>query len=160
MRILVQTEAGGRGPWTTAAEFNVYADDTPAPDAGAGKGVWTNTIDFPVVPVSMGIQYTTGNVIVWSSYSPSTFGGSNGAQTITATWNPANNQVTQTLVTSSGHDMFCAGQSLDFTGRFIVTGGNTDAASSIYDPGSNAWTKGVVSCHSFNTNRSTLSCVP
>lgn len=151
VRIQALSEAGNRGPWSAAAEINVYtASQAAPPAASAGKGVWTTTIDFPLVPVSAALEYSSGNLLVWSSYNPSTFGGSNGAQTITATYNPGSQLVTSALITNTGHDMFCEGLSMDFTGRYVATGGNTDAATSIYDPTSDSWSKGAVSRYHFS----------
>ena len=145
MRIQALSEAGNRGPWTSAAEFNIYtAAQAAPPDASAGQGVWLYTIDFPLVPVSAAVEYSSGNLLVWSSYNPSTFGGSNNAQTITATYTPGNQLVTSQLITNTGHDMFCEGLSVDFNGRLVATGGNTDAATSIFDPTSTSWSKGAV----------------
>jgi len=150
VRIQALSEAGNRGPWSAAAEFNVYtASQAAPPAASAGKGVWTTTIDFPLVPVSAALEYSSGKLLVWSSYNPSTFGGSNGAQTITATYDPATQLVTSALITNTGHDMFCTGLSVDFNGRAVATGGNTDAATSIYDPTSDSWSKGAVSRYQF-----------
>lgn len=144
VRIQALSEAGNRGPWSAAAEFNVYtANQAAPPAASAGKGVWTTTIDFPLVPVSAVLEYSSGKLLVWSSYNPSTFGGSNGGQTITAEYDPATQLVTSTLVTNTGHDMFCTGLSMDFNGRHVATGGNTDAATSIFDPTSDSWSKGA-----------------
>ena len=145
VRVQALTEAGNRGPWTSAAEINVLtASQAAPPAASAGLGVWLYTIDFPLVPVSAAIEYATGNLLVWSSYAPSTFGGSNGAQTITATFNPGTQVVTGRLITNTMHDMFCEGLSMDFTGRYVATGGNTDAATSIYDSTSDSWSSGAV----------------
>lgn len=146
VRIQCLSEAGNRGPWSSAAEINVYnAAQAAPPAASAGKGVWIYTIDFPLVPVSAALEYSSGNLLVWSSYNPSTFGGSNGAQTITATYSPSTQLVTSALITNTGHDMFCEGLSMDFSGQFVATGGNTNAVTSIYDPPSNSWSKGAVS---------------
>ena len=82
---------------------------------------------------------------MWSSYNPSTFGGSNLVQTITATYNIGLGIVTSALITNTGHDMFCEGLSMNFNGQVIASGGNTDAATSYYDSPSNSWTKGAVS---------------
>lgn len=146
MKIQALSEAGNRGPWSSASEINVYtAAQAAPPAASAGKGVWLYTIDFPLVPVSATLEYSSGNLLVWSSYNPSTFGGGSDSQTITATYSPASQLVTSALITNTGHDMFCEGLSMDFTGQVVATGGNTDAATSIYDPPSNAWSKGAVS---------------
>ena len=145
MRIQALTEAGGRGPWTSAAEINVYSTAQAAPPSPVGKGSWGPTIDFPLVPVSMANDYETGNLLAWSSYNPSTFGGSSGTQTITATYFPGSQTVAQALITNTQHDMFCEGLALDFGGRAIATGGNTASATSIYDSYGNGWVKAAVS---------------
>lgn len=139
VRITALTEAGGRGPWTTAAEFNVYTGGA-APPSPVGNGAWVLTVDFPLVPVSMAHEWSTGQILAWSSYSPSTFGGSPGTTTYTATYNPGAQTVTEAIITNVDHDMFCEGLSLDFDGRVIAVGGNTDAATSSYDPTANDWT--------------------
>ena len=36
------------------------------------------------------------------------------------------------------------GLSMDFSGRAIATGGNSDASTSLYDSPSNSWSKGAV----------------
>ena len=145
MRLQALSEAGNRGPWTTCAELNVYAAAQALPPSAAGNGAWGPTIEFPLVPVSATIEYTTGNLLVWSSYNPSTFGGSNLVQTITAAYSPGTGLVTSTLVTNTQHDMFCEGLSMNFNGQIVATGGNSDNSTSIYDSGSNAWNKGTVS---------------
>ncbi|KAL9098646.1 MAG: hypothetical protein Q9163_005735 [Psora crenata] len=141
MRLRVLTEAGGRGAWTSAAEINVFSAGQDAPPSPAGKGAWVLTIDFPLVPVSLANEWSSGNVLAWSSYDPKTFGGSAGTQTVTATYAPGSQSVTGlNLVTNIQHDMFCEGLSIDFSGRLISTGGNTAPATSIFDPPSNGWT--------------------
>ena len=145
MRLEVLTEAGGRGAWTAAAEINVFAADGGPPPSPAGNGAWGLTVDFPLVPVSMANVPSSGNILTWSSYAPSTFGGSAGTQTLTATYAPGSNTVTQALVTNTGHDMFCSGLSLDFDGRAIATGGNTAPATSIFNQASASWSEAPVS---------------
>jgi galactose oxidase len=137
LRILAVTEAGGRGPWTSAAEINIFSADsfTPPPN---GLGKWGPTIDFPLVPVAAAVEHDTGKVIAWSSFAPDTFSG-NGGQTVTATYDPASGIVSQRVITNTGHDMFCPGISIDFNGRPIVTGGKDSIKTSIYDPGSDTW---------------------
>ena len=93
----------------------------------------------------MANEAATGNLLAWSSYNPSTFGGSSGTQTITASYIPSSQTVTQALITNTQHDMFCEGLVLDFSGHIIATGGNTASATSIYDSGANTWSKGPVS---------------
>ncbi len=144
MRIVALSEAGGRGPWSSCAEINIYTATDPPADA-ATLGVWGPTIEFPLVPVSAAIEWSTGNLLVWSSYEPTTFGGTNMVQTYTATYDLASGTVTEALITNTDHDMFCEGLSMDFTGRIFATGGNTDDATSYYDSPSNSWAKAAVS---------------
>ena len=144
VRIQALSEAGGRGQWTSAAEFNVYTAAT-GPPGPAGKGAWVLTVDMPLVPVSLAHEATSGLILGWSSYTPSSFGGSPGTTTYTATYNPGSQLVTQAIITNTAHDMFCEGLSLDFNGRVTAAGGNTDAATSGFDPGSQTWAKLAVS---------------
>ena len=159
VRILALSEAGGRGPWTSAAEINVYTAANAAPPSPVGKGAWVLTVDFPLVPVSLAHQWSSGSLLAWSSYTPSTFGGSPGTTTYTATYNPSTELVTQAIITNVDHDMFCEGLSLDFTGRIIATGGNTDAATSAYVETANDWIALAVSVSSFYYLRGHVHCL-
>ena len=141
VKITALSEAGNRGPWTSLAEVNVYTGtaNPPAPQTG---GSWGLTIDFPLVPVSAAIEATSGRLLVWSSYAASTFGGSNGLMTVTSAYDPSTQLVTETTVTNTGHDMFCEGLSMNFNGEAVAAGGNSDVATSLYDPSANDWVKG------------------
>ncbi|MCJ1276865.1 hypothetical protein MMC21_004672 [Puttea exsequens] len=138
VRFTALTEAGNRGPFTSCSSFNIFQTTTAAPSHGVGE--WSPTIDFPLVPVSMAMEHDSGNLLVWSSYAASTFGGSTGGNTLTATYNPATGIVSQRNVQNTQHDMFCEGLAIDATGRFIATGGNSAAKTSIYSPRYDAWT--------------------
>lgn len=131
VKLTALTEAGGRGSWTTAAEINIFSSTVVTPPP-AGVGKWSPTIDFPLVPVSAGLQHDTGKLLVWSSYAPNSFG--KGGLTQTATYDPTSGVVSQRTVTNTGHDMFCEGLSADFLGRFIITGGSNAPKTSIYRP--------------------------
>ncbi|KAI4222625.1 MAG: hypothetical protein L6R36_006013 [Xanthoria steineri] len=139
VRIIAQTEAGNRGPWTSAAEINVQAAATYTKPP-TNLGVWGATIDFPIVPAAAAVL-TNGKVLLWSSWKPLDFGGGGGSgKTETAIYDPASGTVSRRTVTETQHDMFCPGLSLDASGRPFVTGGNDAAKLSIYD-GSN-WIAG------------------
>ena len=144
IKIIALTEAGGRGPWTSIAEINVFTG-TFTPPAIATSGSWGLTIDFPVIPVSAAIEWSSGRLLVWSSYAPSTFQGGNGDQTVTAIYDPSTTFVTPRTVTNTGHDMFCEGLSMDANGNIVAVGGNSDYGTSIYNSQSDAWTDGGVS---------------
>ena len=146
VKITALSEAGNHGPWTSIAEVNVYTGGTPAPaPAPSTFGSWGLTIDFPLVPVSASIEVGSGRLFVWSSYLNNYFSGSNGQTTITATYDLDKQLVSDPIVTNVGHDMFCEGLSVDFSGKIVAVGGNTDSATSLYDPASNSWTRGGVS---------------
>ncbi|KAL8649816.1 MAG: hypothetical protein Q9226_005417 [Calogaya cf. arnoldii] len=132
VRIIAQTEAGNRGSWTSAAEFNVLAAATYT-NPPTNLGIWGLTMDFPIVPAAAAVL-TNGKVLLWSSWKPLDFGGGGGSgKTETAIYDPATGTVTRRTVTETQHDMFCPGLSLDASGRPFVTGGNDAAKLSIYD---------------------------
>ena len=138
VRLTALSEAGARGPWTSAAEINVFSTSTyTLPPTSLGE--WGPTVDFPVVPVAAAVLHDTGRVLVWSSWKANDFGGSPGGLTQTADYDPTSGVISQRTVTNTQHDMFCPGLSLDATGRPIVTGGINSEKTSIYDPGADNW---------------------
>ncbi|MCJ1231856.1 hypothetical protein MMC12_008535 [Toensbergia leucococca] len=140
LRLIALSEAGNRGPWTSAAEINVFAASTYTA-ASTSLGQWTTTVDFPLVPAAAAVDHGTGRVIAWSSFEPNTFSGDPGTgDTITATYDPATGLVSQRNVSNTGHDMFCPGISMDVNGRPVVTGGNDADKTTVYDPVADAWT--------------------
>ncbi|KAL9126151.1 MAG: hypothetical protein Q9217_004762, partial [Psora testacea] len=140
VRLTATTEAGGRGPWSSAAEIQIYTSTVPAPAYnGIGGGQWSPTIDFPLVPVAAALEYNSGNLLTWSSYAADQFGGSPGGTTLTATYFPGSQTVSQRTVTNTQHDMFCPGLNVDSRGRIFVTGGNNAEKTSIYTPAGSAW---------------------
>ncbi|KAL9003822.1 MAG: hypothetical protein Q9188_003323 [Gyalolechia gomerana] len=142
VRLSAQTEAGGRGPWTSAAEINILSSATYTKLATNG-GIWGSTIDFPIVPAAAAVLPASGKVLMWSSYKPLDWaGGSGSGTTYTAIYDPVTGTVSQRIVTNTQHDMFCPGISLDATGRPFVTGGNDAAELSIYDFAASNWVAG------------------
>ncbi|KAI6762479.1 hypothetical protein HG530_008459 [Fusarium avenaceum] len=140
VRLVAVTEANNQ-PWTSIAEINVFkADSYTKPQIGIGS--WGPTLDFPIVPVAAAIEPTSGKVLVWSSYRNDAFGGSPGGVTLTSTWDPSTNVISQRTVTVTKHDMFCPGISLDGTGQIVVTGGNDAQKTSLYDSASDDWIPG------------------
>lgn len=137
LRITIQTEVNGN-PWASAAEINILSAPGPPPNP-AGVGSWGPTIDCPLVAVATALLHDSMKVMIFSSYAASSFTGGNGGMTVTASYDPATETVTQRTVTNTNHDMFCPGLSLDFGGRVFVTGGNDNKRSSIYDPPFDSW---------------------
>jgi galactose oxidase len=138
VRLTAQTEAGNRGPWTSAAEINLLG---PSGSVTPTRGTWSAPVGFPLVPVAAA-QLPNGKILTWSAYAPNAFSGGRG-RTVTATYDPATGVVTQRTVTETGHDMFCPGISVLPDGRIVVTGGNDSAKTSIYNPATDAWTTGA-----------------
>lgn len=128
------------------AEVNVY-DATDLPPSPATAGSWGLTIDFPVIPVSAAIEWSSGRLVVWSSFTWNAFGGggAQGHQTVTAIYDPATQLVSPRTITNTDHDMFCEGLSMDANGRIVAVGGNSDYGTSIYDSTSDSWSDGGVS---------------
>ncbi|WP_030440774.1 discoidin domain-containing protein [Actinoplanes subtropicus] len=138
VRLTATTEAGNRGPWTSIAELNLLgASGSVTPN----RGTWGAPVGFPLVPVAAALL-PNGKVLTWAAYLPNAYNGSDGLSTITATYDPKTGVVTQRTVTETGHDMFCPGISVLADGRVIVTGGNNNQKTSIYDPATDAWTDG------------------
>ncbi len=126
------------------AEVNIY-DATDLPPSPATAGSWGLTVDLPLVPVSAAIEWASGRLVVWSSFSWNNFVGASGHQTVTAIYDPSTQTVGSRTVTNTDHDMFCEGLSMDADGRIVAVGGNSDRGTSIYDSTTDAWTDGGVS---------------
>ncbi|HEU4346737.1 MAG TPA: discoidin domain-containing protein [Actinoplanes sp.] len=139
VRLTAQSEAGARGPWSSAAEINLLG---PSGAIVPARGKWSAPVGFPLVPVAAA-QLPNGKILTWSSYATNAFSGGRG-KTVTAVYDPATGVVTQRTVTETGHDMFCPGISVLRDGRIVVTGGNDSAKTSIYNPATNAWATGPV----------------
>jgi galactose oxidase len=138
VRLVALTEAGNRGPWSSAAEVNLLGP------SGAvvlpSRGAFTAPVGFPLVPVAAALL-PNGKVLTWSSFATDRFGGT--GQTITATYDPVTGVVSQRSVTETGHDMFCPGTSITADGQVIVTGGDDSAKTSVYNPATDTWTAGT-----------------
>ncbi len=80
----------------------------------------------------------SGKIMFWSATNKYDF--PNHGQTWTALYDPASNQLSTTLVTNTGHDMFCPGTTLLADGTLLVNGGNSNTKTSLYNPRTDAWT--------------------
>ncbi|MFC7308846.1 discoidin domain-containing protein [Streptomyces monticola] len=133
VRLTATSEAGGRGPWSSAAELRLAG-----PAAPAVHGSWGKATGFPLVPVATAVL-PNNKLLAWSAYGVDRFGGSNG-YTQTALLDLTTGQVTQRRVENTEHDMFCPGTAVLADGRVLVTGGSNAERASIYDPATDAWT--------------------
>lgn len=106
------------------------------------KGHWSKAYKQPLVAVAAA-NLPDGKVLTWSAHSKMKFGGPKDfGKTITAIFDPITGQSTEALIEDTQHDMFCPGTSMLDDGRIMVTGGSTAAATSIYNPATNAWSRG------------------
>ncbi|GIM89382.1 hypothetical protein Ato02nite_011750 [Paractinoplanes toevensis] len=137
VRLVAQAEAGNRGPWASAAEFNLLG---PSGAVAVNRGSWSAPVGFPLVPVAAALL-PNGKILTWSAEYADDFNGGTGS-TLTATYDPATGVVTQRDVVETGHDMFCPGISVLPDGRIMITGGNDAEVTSIYNPATDAWTRG------------------
>ncbi|WP_405594013.1 discoidin domain-containing protein [Streptomyces sp. NBC_01410] len=132
VRLTATTEAGGRGPWSSAAELRLSGPADPE-----AHGAWGRLTGFPLVPVATAVL-PNNKLLAWSAYAIDRFGGSNG-YTQTAIMDLATGRITQRRVDNTGHDMFCPGIALLADGRVLVTGGSNAARASIYSPATDEW---------------------
>jgi len=135
IRLIGITEAGNRGPWSSAAELGYYT----APNSTT-LGEWGPMIALPLVPAAAFVEYETGNILTFASYRDNQFGGS--GNTITAVYYPTTGAVSEANISNTGHDMFCPGMSLDFNGRAVVTGGDDADKTSIFTSEPDSWIAG------------------
>ncbi|GAM43155.1 galactose oxidase [Talaromyces pinophilus] len=94
---------------------------------------WSERIDFPLIPVAVSMIPKTGDLVVWSAYKNESFGVDASGVTQTAIYNLTNGTVGHYSIDHTEHDMFCPGISLDFKGNIIVSGGDTEEKTSIFD---------------------------
>ncbi|KAK0117348.1 hypothetical protein ONS96_013179 [Cadophora gregata f. sp. sojae] len=138
VRITALTEAGNRGPWTSAAEFGIsiiFNASTPSPPS---RGKWGPVFQLGIVAAGAFVVPGSGNVISFSR-SGKKDGGAGTGNTWTSIYNFATGAVTQRNVAETKHDMFCPGMSHDFNGNSILSGGQDAAVVSLYTPGSDSW---------------------
>jgi galactose oxidase len=106
------------------------------------KGKWGDVLEFPIVPISAALM-PNGKVVTWSSWDRYAFSGDLALRnrTMTATFDPSNDGVSEKLITETGHDMFCPGTALLSDGRLMVNGGGPYiATTSIYSSANSGWT--------------------
>jgi galactose oxidase len=105
------------------------------------EGRWGDSISIPLVAVAVAVLPATGHVLVWSSDKPDAFGKRN--YTSTAIYDPQTGLVSTLINSTTHHNMFCPGLSIDSRGRPVVAGGSTNAYTSIYESEHNTWVAGA-----------------
>lgn len=105
-------------------------------------GKWGPVVNFPVIPVAAYVVPTdTNRLMVFSAWGKNDFGGAGGL-TQFADYNWKTGAISQRQVSNTKHDMFCPGMSSLQDGRLVISGGANAEAVSIYNPATNAFTRG------------------
>ncbi|KAF2024328.1 galactose oxidase-like protein precursor [Setomelanomma holmii] len=128
--------------WSTDKRFDVIRQDVAA--APATNGAWSDMIRLPVIPVAAYVvpEYPSAQrLLVFSSWGSDAF-GSEGKLTQFADYNFNSNAVSAHTVSNTQHDMFCPAIISLQDGRILIQGGSDAAATSFYDPKTNAFTLG------------------
>ncbi|HEV2240152.1 MAG TPA: discoidin domain-containing protein [Streptosporangiaceae bacterium] len=137
VRLTALTEAGNRGPWTSAAEINIHGT---APSAAVG-GKWSALIGFPIVPVSA-VMLPHNKLLTFSAFDNTAFNQTPDTITKVAILDLNTGKVTEPINIDTHHQMFCEGLALLADGRVLINGGSNDRATTIYNPVTNTWTVG------------------
>lgn len=137
VRLTALSEAGNRGPWSSAAEINVHGE---APPAGVG-GRWGAPIGFPIVPVSA-VMLPNNKLLTFSALDNMAFDKTPDTITKVAVLDLKSGQVSESADINTHHQMFCEGIAMLPDGRVLINGGSSDRATTIYNPASNTWSVG------------------
>jgi galactose oxidase len=101
IRLTATTEAGGRGPYSSAAEINVIGELTAAQNIGK----WGASISFPLVPTSA-VVLPNNKLLTFSAYAPMAF-DYNTNITKVSVMDLSSGTVGQADTIDTGHQMFC-----------------------------------------------------
>ncbi|MBO0881192.1 MAG: discoidin domain-containing protein [Mycobacterium sp.] len=137
VRLTALTEAGNRGPWTSAAEINIHGT---APTASVG-GAWGAPIGFPEVPVSA-VLLPNNKLLTFSAFDDMAYNTTPDTITKVSILDLNTGKVTAPIDVDTHHQMFCEGLAILADGRVLINGGSNDRATTIYDPTTNTWTVG------------------
>ncbi|KAF1943976.1 galactose oxidase precursor [Clathrospora elynae] len=128
--------------WSTDKRYDVIRlDVAPAP---AINGAWSDLIRLPVIPVAAYVvpDYPfSQRLLMFSSWGADAFGGA-GGHTQFADYNFNSGAVSARTVSNTHHDMFCPAMSSLEDGKLLIQGGSDAAATSLYDPATNEFTRG------------------
>jgi galactose oxidase len=153
VRLTALSDADGSDSDVAAAEIYLLGTPHVAPrpaatpvKAGVAStdpavvGEWGPTIGFPIVPVAAALL-PNNELLTWSA-DQDLVNGSDDTTTQTAILNLTTGVVSQVTVSNTDHNMFCPGVAILSNGDIMVTGGDNDNKTSIYDPGTNSWSAG------------------
>ncbi|WDD92877.1 DUF1929 domain-containing protein [Burkholderia sp. FERM BP-3421] len=106
--------------------------------AAPSQSQWSGVTTLSLVP-SFAATLPSGKVLLFSADAKFGFTVGPGGMTYSTIYDPATNTSSDTLVSNTGHEMFCSGTSNLADGRLLIAGGGDDAKTSIYDPALNTW---------------------
>ena len=136
VRLTALTEAGNRGPWSSAARSMCWA---PYPLAGlADSGMRQSASLLCRCPP---YRCPITSCSAFAAVSPMQF-DKMGTTTQVALLDFATGLVSGPSDIDTHHQMFCTGLALLADGRVLINGGSSDSATTIYNPADNTWTRG------------------
>jgi len=148
LAVLLASCGGANDPTATASTADGAAASLATADANDGRkralaisgperSRWAPVASLPIVPAAAA-NLSDGRVMFWSARDRFEFGGDSG-RTYTALLDPATGQVSERLVSETGHDMFCPGTSNLPDGRLLVSGGSSSGKTSVFNAATNTW---------------------
>ena len=137
VRLTALSEAGNRGPWSSAAEINILGE---VPPVGVG-GRWGAPIGFPIVPVTA-VMLPDDKLLTFSAVDDMAFDKTPDTITKVAVLDLRTGRVSEPAEINTHHQMFCEGIAILADGRVLINGGSNDRATTIYNPASNTWSVG------------------
>src|SRR5262245_397650 len=119
---------------------SLFALAAVSPTAAQSASVWGPKIQFTLVPAAAA-HLPNGKLLLWAAYGRMVFDNPPGdpGKTYTAIFDPDTGQSVESLVTVTGHDMFCPGTTMLPDGRILVNGGSSSAKTSIFSPKGEVW---------------------
>ena len=107
-------------------------------------GRWEQSITLPLVPAAVALLPRSAKVLVWAADSGKVFNTDpeKPGRTVTLTFDLNTRTITERSVSTTNHNMFCPGLSIDSTGRPIITGGSSAERTSIYNEVADIWISG------------------
>ena len=131
------------------------AKPAAAATAAPAASKWSGVIPLSMVTPSAAML-PDGKVLLWSSSDRFTDSAPSG-KTYTTLFDPLTQRASETLVSDTGHDMFCSGTTNLPDGRILVNGGKDSGKTSIYDPATQRWSTAAAMAIPRGYNANTLT---